>query len=109
MNDESFEYKHRFVIIINENEIPVSPGDFYRMRERGDFVSWKIDGNDFAKVIGIASDGKIYVSEKLDDEMTDKECREYYARKGASEKTFDDKVISTDEYLKDCPKGTWSY
>lgn len=84
--------KYRFVIEINENETAISPGDFYRMRQAGKFTMVKIDENDFAKIIGTTANGTIYVSERLDEEMTEKEEKEYYARKGVTEETMTNRL-----------------
>lgn len=72
--------KYMFVISVNDNELAVTPGDFCRLKNAGKFVSCHTDINDFAKIIGITADSKIYVSEKLDSEMTDEETEAYYAR-----------------------------
>ena len=97
--------KYRFVIEINENETAISPGDFYRMRQAGKFTMVKIDESDFAKIIGTTADGTIYVSERLDEEMTEKEEEEYYARKGITnditEHMFDSEPNEGDSCIKE--------
>lgn len=98
-------YEHTFVIQINDGETAISPGDFYRMKQSGKFATLKTDETDSIKVIGITPDGTIYVSEKPDDEMSDKECEDYYARKGITnemiEHMFDpDPNDENDTYIK---------
>lgn len=72
------------VVKVNNGEIPVYPGVFYRMKKDGFLVSWERDEEDSFKVIGKTGDGDIYVSELTDDEMTDEECNAYYARHGVT-------------------------
>ncbi len=68
------------VIAINNNEIPVSPGDFWRMNEAGMFTDTKIDDNDFVKIYGYTSDGKTYVSERSTNHFTEEQMNEYLIR-----------------------------
>lgn len=76
-----------FAVKINEGEILVWPGVFYRMKTGGYLVSWERDVDDPVKVIGRTENGDIYVSELIDDEMTDEEFDSYYARKGITDET----------------------
>ena len=98
------------VIRIKPDEIPVSIGDFARMRENNQFISCEIDKDDFAKIIGVDKDGKTYVSERPDEEFNDKEFAEYYARHGITQKTimktFGPKSITNGDHFM---KGTSVY
>lgn len=96
---------YELVIRIKPNEIPVSIGDFAKMRENDQFVSCTIDENDFAKIIGIDKEGKTYVSERPDEEFTDKEFAEYYSRHGITQnvikKTFGpESITNEDQFVK---------
>lgn len=98
-----------FVIKINEGEIPVYPGVFYRMKTSGYLISWERDANDPVKVTGKTEDGDTYVSELTDNEMTENEYIAYYARKGINlddvEKEFSNNIPTKN----DRPEGTWVY
>lgn len=85
-----------FVIKVNDDEIPVCTGEFYRMRRIGAFVKEYEDSEDTIKLYGITSDGKMYVSEKDDFDKTDEEFDDWAKRAGCD--NFKDfKVLSNDK------------
>lgn len=72
----------KLVITVNDGEIPVSPGDFWRMESAGMFSVVKRDDNDQLKLIGCSHSGEIYVSQKTIPSLTEDESVEYRKRAG---------------------------
>ena len=73
------------VIKVHEGETVLSPGDFWRKKQNGFFVKMEEDKDDSIKLMGQDSNGNVFVSEKIDDEMSDIELKDYYEnRKGVS-------------------------
>jgi hypothetical protein len=64
------------VIEIEDGEIDVVPGEFWDMRKEGLFVKEYVDENDSLKLVGVTQDGKVYVTEKQLEDMTDEELLE---------------------------------
>ena len=78
------------VIKVNDGEIPLSPGDFWRKNKAGNFVSMEESDEDSIKLIGIDSNNTIFVSEKLDDDMNDEEYDTYSKRKNFTGRPLND-------------------
>ena len=75
-------YDGELLITVNDGEIPVSPGDFWRMESAKMFSVVNRDDNDKLKLIGCSHSGKIYVSQKTIPSLTDDESVEYRKRAG---------------------------
>ena len=98
------------VVKVNNGEIPVYPGVFYRMKKDGFLVSWERDEEDSFKVIGKTGDDDIYVSELTDDEMTDEEFDEYYIRKDIPEEDrFENNIDTSGDFESGFNKNLTSY
>lgn len=93
-----------FVIKVNDDEIPVCTGEFYRMRRIGAFVKEYEDLEDTIKLYGITSDGKTYVSEKDDFDKTDEEFDDWAKRAGCNVSHI--KFMSHEEFVKECQSIT---
>jgi hypothetical protein len=76
------------VVKVNNNETAVPLGEFGRMRQKNIFAKEYVDEEDSIKLIGITADNKIYVSEKIMDDMTDTEFDEYMHRQGVYDSDF---------------------
>lgn len=83
-----------FVIIVNEGEIAVCTGEFYRLRRIGAFVKEYQDAKDTIKLYGITADNKIYVSEKDDFDKTEEEIKSWSERVS---KFLEPMIILTEE------------
>lgn len=93
-------YDGELLITVNDNEIPVSPGDFGRMTEAKMFSSISVDENDFIKIIGIDVDGKHYVSERGIDDLTDDEQDAYFKRYDENHEKADIRIIKNPKDFK---------
>lgn len=87
------------VIKINEGEIAVCTGEFYRLRRIGAFVKEYEDSEDTIKLYGVTVDGKIYVSEKDDFDKTDEEFASWSKR--ALKDVSPIKILTLEEALEE--------
>jgi hypothetical protein len=85
---------------VKDGEIDVIPGKFYEMSKAGLFAKEYYDENDSLKRIGIAEDGKVYVTQKDLSLLTDDEWVEYMKRRPIT-KEDELKLISLEEALAD--------
>ena len=93
--------KEKLIIKINENEIPLTTGDFWRMQQNNKFTKTWIDKNDFAKIIGITPTGEKFTAKRCDEDLNENERNIYYRRQEITEETinelFSDKAFYTDD------------
>ena len=92
----------KLVITVNDGEIPVSPGDFWRMNKENMFTNVSVDGRDCLKLVGVSKDGEVFVSVKVDEEMTETELQEYCKRESVLTEfndSGDDTFYENDTYL----------
>lgn len=82
--------KGDLMIDVKSNEIAIAPGYFDTARHQNKFVSVVSDPKQSIKLIGKSYDGKIYVSEKCEPDMTDEERAAYLEHYHLTEKEVDD-------------------